>query len=108
MCFVQFQYSKSFFQTKNFINAISAQSHRGSNPIQIFYKKNIFESKSHFQNINDFKASACSNLQICLAHGRLATIGDNSNTQPQFSHCGNYLISFNGSIFNYTENNFSC
>jgi len=103
MCFVQFQYSKSFFQTKNFINAISAQSHRGSNPIQIFYKKNIFESASHLKNINDFKSSAYSNLQICIAHGRLATIGDSSNNQPLFSHCGNYLISFNGSIFNYRE-----
>ena len=42
-------------------------------------------------------------MQICIAHGRLATIGDSSNNQPLFSHCGNYLISFNGSIFNYRE-----
>ena len=104
MCLVQFQYNKKSFPISNFINGIYAQSSRGSNPIKLYLKSNDHDSRPLLLDINDSKLNSIKNVNFCIAHGRMTTIDNNSNCdQPLFSSCGNYLISFNGTIFNYVE-----
>jgi len=59
--------------------------HRGGNGRGI-----IFEQKEHYT--------------LGLANERLATIDlSEKSQQPLTSHCGNYTITFNGTIYNYLE-----
>lgn len=42
-------------------------------------------------------------FNLGLANERLATIGPLNGTQPFTSSCGNYIITFNGTIYNYLD-----
>lgn len=52
----------------------------------------------------DFMDFYCEENKIALGHNRLSIIdlSDNAN-QPFLSDCGNYVLIFNGEIYNYTE-----
>lgn len=66
-------------------NASTSIKHRGGNGQGI-----IFEQKGHYT--------------LGLANERLATIDLSEKAQqPLTSHCGNYCITFNGTIYNYLE-----
>ena len=43
------------------------------------------------------------NQNIFLAHNRLSIIDIKNGSQPIFSKCKNYLIIFNGEIYNYLD-----
>lgn len=104
MCLIQLQYSREKFAISDFINGINSQSSRGSSPIKLYLKSNIDDSKPLLLNINDTKLNSIKNTSFCIAHGRMTTIDNNPNCdQPLFSGCGNYIISFNGTIYNYVE-----
>ena len=104
MCLVQFQYNKTGFSIHNFLNGVKAQSARGSNPIKLYIKNEIDDQKSLLVNYNDAKLNSIKKVNFAIAHGRMTTIDNHLNSeQPLFSNCGNYLIAFNGTIFNYIE-----
>ncbi len=104
MCLVQFQYNKTGFSIHNFLNGVKAQSSRGSNPIKLYIKNEIDDQKSLLVNFNDAKLNSIKRVNFAIAHGRMTTVDNHfSNEQPLFSNCGNYLIAFNGTIFNYIE-----
>lgn len=65
----------------NLKRMLSAQSHRGPDASKIWKNENVF-----------------------LGHNRLSIIDLSSNAdQPMVSNCGNYIIVFNGEIYNYLE-----
>ena len=52
----------------------------------------------------DFTDYYCEENKIVLGHNRLSSIDLSSNAnQPFTSNCGNYVIVFNGEIYNYIE-----
>jgi len=42
-------------------------------------------------------------IGVRLGHTRLAIIDPHGGAQPMVSHCGNFVITFNGTIYNYVE-----
>ncbi len=73
--------SNNLSDTKNFKKALNLQYHRGPDDIGIYKDK----------------------LAI-LGHRRLSIIDINPRSkQPMISKCGNYVIVFNGEIYNYQE-----
>ena len=52
----------------------------------------------------DFMDYYCEENKIALGHNRLSIIDLSSNAnQPFTSDCGNYVLTFNGEIYNYIE-----
>lgn len=52
----------------------------------------------------DFTDYYCEENKIALGHNRLSIIDLSSNAnQPFTSNCGNYVVVFNGEIYNYIE-----
>lgn len=80
--FIDYQQSVS---EQNLLNASAALRHRGGNG-----NGHIYEPHDRFN--------------VGLANERLATIDPTNNgLQPFTSACGNYTVTFNGTIYNYLE-----
>ncbi len=77
-------YQKLISET-DLLNASAAIRHRGG------------DGNGHIYNVHE-------NYTVGLANERLATIDPTSNgAQPFTSQCGNYTITFNGTIYNYID-----
>ena len=82
MCGILGVLSKKVKERK-FVSALNMMEHRGPNA-------------SGFEFIPDFN--------LYLGHRRLSILDLNpTGAQPMYSGCGNYLITFNGEIYNYEE-----
>lgn len=77
----QIHFEANLVDLKHFNNALNLQEHRGPDEYDIYSDKNI-----------------------TFGHRRLRIIDLNSHSkQPMISICGNYVLVFNGEIYNYKE-----
>lgn len=77
---------KNRLQKKNFLNALEKQRYRGPDGLNCF----------HIETSN-----------TSIGHVRLSILGENTGEQPILSENGEWIIAFNGEIYNFRELNFT-